>query len=61
MVVYYTTFKKMVWINGGTLPQTEFVEPDVLDTDLGVELTGQAMTVRFKLYLLRDTQLLIPF
>jgi hypothetical protein len=58
---FNTTFKKMVWINGSTLPQTEFVEPEVMQTPIGTELTGQAMTVRFKLYLLRDIELFIPF
>jgi hypothetical protein len=55
MAVYYITFRKMVWINGGTLPQTEFVEPEVLDIPLGIEITGHAITVRFELHLIRDT------
>jgi hypothetical protein len=50
-----------MWVNGRALIQTEFVVPAVSDIPLGTHATGQANTVRFRLHLIRDTQLVFPF
>jgi hypothetical protein len=60
-VYYNMTFKRLMWLNGRALPQTEFVEPMVSDIPLGIDATGHANTVRFKLHFIKDNLLVFPF
>jgi hypothetical protein len=61
LAVYYnTTFRRLMWINGRALFQTEFVAPVASHLLLGIDGTGQANTVRFKLHLIKDIELVVP-
>jgi hypothetical protein len=60
-VYYNMTFKRLMWLNGRALSQTEFVEPRVSDIPLGIDATGEALTVGFKLHLIKDQLLVFPF
>jgi hypothetical protein len=60
-VYYNATFRRLMWINGRALDQTEFVVPPVSEIPIGIDATGNANTVRFKMHLIRDTRVVFPY
>jgi hypothetical protein len=49
-----------MWLNGRGLEQMKFVMPAVPNIALGIEETDHALTIRMKLYLIKDSILQFP-
>ena len=62
-VYYNTTFRKLMWLNGGARNQMEDIAGQVPDVGLplGIDRTGFSLFIRMKLFVIRAIVLEFPY